>query len=103
MLALAFVLDGRSRTEAAESCGMDRQTLRDRVHRSNAQGLAGLADRSLPGRSPVPSREQMRDLAAIVETGPDPHRDGIVRWRRIDLRDVVERRFGARVAERTMG
>ena len=28
MLALAFVLDGRSRTEAAESCGMDRQTLR---------------------------------------------------------------------------
>ena len=28
MLALALVLDGRSRTEAAESCGMDRQTLR---------------------------------------------------------------------------
>lgn len=28
MLALAFVLDGRTRTEAAESCGMDRQTLR---------------------------------------------------------------------------
>ncbi len=28
MLALAFVLDGRSRTEASESCGLDRQTLR---------------------------------------------------------------------------
>ena len=70
MLALAFVLDGRSRTAAAESCGMDRQTLHDRVHRSNAEGLAGLADRSLPGRTPILSRERMRDLAAIVETGP---------------------------------
>ena len=28
MLVLALVLDGRSRTEAAESCGRDRQTLR---------------------------------------------------------------------------
>jgi transposase len=45
MLALALVLEGRSRTEAAESCGMDRQTLRDWVHRYNAEGLCGLADR----------------------------------------------------------
>jgi DNA-binding NtrC family response regulator len=29
MLALALVLEGESRTEAAQSCGMDRQTLRD--------------------------------------------------------------------------
>ena len=28
MLALALVLEGRSRTEAAQGCGMDRQTLR---------------------------------------------------------------------------
>lgn len=27
MLALALVLDGRTRTEAAQSCGMDRQRL----------------------------------------------------------------------------
>ena len=29
MLALALVLDGRTRTEAAKTCGMDHQTLRD--------------------------------------------------------------------------
>ena len=40
MLAIAHVLDGRSRAEAAELCGMDRQTLRDWVHRYNADGLA---------------------------------------------------------------
>jgi len=103
MLALAFVLDGRSRTEAAESCGMDRQTLRDWVHRYNAEGLSGLSDRALPGRTPMLGPEQMSALAAIVEAGPDPETDGVVRWRRIDLCDVIERRFGVRVAERTMG
>ena len=39
MLALAMVLEGRSRTEAAELNGMDRQTLRDWVHRYNALGV----------------------------------------------------------------
>jgi transposase len=38
ILALAMVLEGRSRTEAAELNGMDRQTLRDWVHRYNEGG-----------------------------------------------------------------
>ena len=42
MLCLAMVLEGSDRTTAAETCGMDRQTLRDWVHRYNAGGLAGL-------------------------------------------------------------
>jgi transposase len=53
MLALALVLEGASRTEAARAAGMDRQTLRDWVHRYNAEGPAGLRDR--PGeRGPKP-------------------------------------------------
>jgi transposase len=36
MLAIAMVLDGADRGTAAETCGMDRQTLRDWVHRYNA-------------------------------------------------------------------
>ena len=42
LLAIASVLEGRSRTEAAEQNGMDRQTLRDWVHRYNASEVAGL-------------------------------------------------------------
>lgn len=45
MLALALVLEGKSRAEAAHAAGMDRQTLRDWVHRYNEEGLAGLSDR----------------------------------------------------------
>src|SRR4028118_1679447 len=49
MLALALVLEGKSRKEAAESCGMDRQTLRDWVIRYNDKGLPGVADRGPAG------------------------------------------------------
>lgn len=94
MLALALVLEGTSREEAARHAGMDRQTLRDWVHRYNAQGLAGLHDRSHAGPKPRLALEQMTELAAIVEQGPEPERDGIVRWRRADLQVVIERRFG---------
>ena len=52
MLAIALVLEGVSRGEAATSCGMERQTLRDWVHRYNADGLAGLSNRPLPGAVP---------------------------------------------------
>ncbi|PJN95650.1 hypothetical protein CNY89_07220, partial [Amaricoccus sp. HAR-UPW-R2A-40] len=44
MLALALVLEGVDRKTAAETCGMDRQTLRDWVHRYNAAGLAGAGE-----------------------------------------------------------
>src|ERR1700694_4588136 len=42
MLALALVVEGRTRIEAARAAGMDRQTLRDWVHRYNDHGLDGL-------------------------------------------------------------
>jgi transposase len=102
MLALAFVLDGRSRMEAAENGGMDRQTLRDRVHRCTTEGVQGLVGRPLPGRTPMADAAQRRALATIVEAGPDPRTDGVVRSRRLDLCGVAERRSGPRLAERTM-
>ena len=52
MLALALVLDGSDRKTAAETCGMDRQTLRDWVHRYNVEGVRGLHDRKTPGPMP---------------------------------------------------
>ena len=45
MLAIALVQEGWSREAAAEACAMDRQTLRDWVHRYNELGLDGLHDR----------------------------------------------------------
>ncbi len=44
----------------------------------------------------------MRELAQLVETGPDLGVDGVVRWRRIDLQRVIEERFGVIYNERTI-
>jgi transposase len=81
MLALALVLEGGSRATAARAAGMDRQTRRDWVHRYNAEGLPGLRDRPRPGRKPRLTAEPEAELVAAVEQGPDPDRDGVVRWR----------------------
>lgn len=103
MLAIALVLEGADRETAAEICGMERQTLRDWVHRYNAEGLAGLANRPSPGRPPRLSAEQKAELAKWVEAGPDPERDGVVRWRRVDLKRRIEVEFGVVMHERTVG
>lgn len=103
MLALALVLEGAERTTAAATCGMDRQTLRDWVHRYNAEGLSGLSNRRSPGKPPRLSAAQKAALAAQVEKGPDPEIDGVVRWRRIDLKRWIETAFGVTMHERTVG
>ena len=103
MLALALVLEGASRAEAARAAGMDRQTLRDWVHRYNAEGLAGLRDRRRPGPRPRLTPEQEAELEGVVERGPDPDRDGVVRWRRVDLQALIEARYGVALHERSVG
>ena len=103
LLSLAAVLDGMDRGEAARIGGMDRQTLRDWVHRFNAHGPDGLKDSWSKGNPPRLSVEQQAELARLVETGPDRAVDGVVRWRRIDLQRVVAERFGVRYHERTIG
>ncbi len=103
MLALAQVLEGAARKTAAETCGMDRQTLRDWVHRYNAEGLKGLSNRRSLGPPPRLSPAQKAELARIVREGPDPAVDGVVRWRRVDLQRRIEARFGVTMHERTVG
>jgi transposase len=103
LLALAAVYDGMNRTEAARIGGMDRQTLRDWVHRFNQYGPDGLIDIKPPGRPSKLSGEQKEALKQLVEAGPDPETDGVVRWRCVDLRRVLGRRFGVDLSEVSLG
>ena len=82
---------------------MDRQTLCDWVHRYNDEGIDGLKSRSSPGRAPFLTDAQKAELKALVIAGPDPERDGVVRWRCADLRKEVARRFSIEVHESTIG
>jgi transposase len=93
LLAIAAVAEGKSRAEAAEIGGMDRQTLRDWVHRYNDLGPQGLIGKPSPGRKPKLSNEQKQELSSIIDDGPDMEKDSVVRWRCVDLQRVVKERF----------
>lgn len=103
MLAIGLVLEGVDRATAAATCGMDRQRLRDWVHRYNVEGLDGLENRTASQRPRRLTQDQMTTLAAWVEAGPDAEKDGVVRWRRCDLQARIAAEFGVTLHERTVG
>tara|TARA_B110000114_G_scaffold45133_1_gene47768 strand:- start:615 stop:1127 length:513 start_codon:yes stop_codon:yes gene_type:complete len=103
ILAIALVLEGVDRATSARSSGMDRQTLRDWVHRYNCGGIAELSDRRGKGAKPRLSPTQQARFVAWVEAGPNPVKDGVVRWRCADLQARVEDAFGVKLHERTIG
>ena len=99
LLAIANALDGMSREAAARAAGMDRQTLRDWVHRFNAEGVEGLRDQPRPGRPPRMTEGQQAAFKALILRGPDPERDGVSAWRVVALCRIAEERFGVAYRE----
>src|SRR4051812_766289 len=107
LLALADALDGMSREDAARAAGMDRQTLRDWVHRYDAEGVEGLRDRPRPGRPCGLDEGRQAALKALIlrpEAGagrlrglarPRPARAG-----RAPLRRALQRERGQAAAAR---
>jgi transposase len=93
LLAIAMVQEGTSRLDAARQAGMDRQSLRDWVHRYNETGVAGLVSRKPPGATAKLTAAQMAELREWVLAGPDPKIHKVIRWRCVDLRREVARRF----------
>jgi putative transposase len=103
LLAIAAAYEGQDRAAAAKIGAMERQTLRDWVHRFNAAGPDGLVDRKPAGKARRLSAAQEAELARLIEAGPDVARDGVVRWRCIDLKQLILTRWNIAYHERTIG
>ena len=103
LLALALVLDGRKREDAARLAGMDRQALRDWVHRYNAGGVTGLADRHGGGAKARLSAEQEAEVAGWVRAGPDLAKNKVVCWRCADIQARLAGLFRVALHERSVG
>ena len=103
LLALAEVYDGGSRTDASRIGGVGLQIIRDWVLRFNARGLDGLVDGKSPGAPSKLNADHRRALAEVVEAGPVPAVDGVVRWRRKDLARWLLETFAISLDETTVG
>lgn len=103
LLAIAAAYEGQDRTVAAKLGAMDPQRLRDWVRRFNAQGPEGLIDRKPAGAARRLTPEQEAELTALIEAGPDFAYDHVVRWRCVDLRQLILTRWNIAYHERTIG
>lgn len=103
MFAIANVLDGLSREDAATHAGMERQSLRDWVHRFNAEGVAGLEDRPRKGRPRRMHEGIEKAFCERVDKGPDAETDKLVRWRRVDLQAWLKSEHTISYHERSIG
>ena len=74
LLAIAAVLDGALREDAAKIGGMDRQTLRDWVIRFNEQGADGLIEHPFTGRATQAGQEAPGVSGPAGGRGSDPSR-----------------------------
>jgi transposase len=102
LLALAAIYDGATRSEAAKIGGVTLQIVRDWVLRFNADGPDGLVDRKAPGQPSLLKDKHRAALARIVEDGPTPAIHGVVRWRIVDLCQLLFEEFRLSVSETTI-
>lgn len=103
LLALAAIYDGVSRSEAAQIGGVTRQIVRDWVVRFNDGGPDALITRKARGRPSLLNPEQRSALARVIEDGPLPAIDGVVRWRLVDLVQWVFEKFAINISRQTLG
>jgi transposase len=101
--AIAAILRGASRQEAAAIGGMERQTLRDWVQRFNSEGPDGLLSRKPSGRPAKLAYAQKRELLALLTSPAVKERYGVGRWRLADIAALVKDRYGVRLNEISVG
>ncbi|MBB3948659.1 transposase [Rhizobium skierniewicense] len=103
LLALSVIYEGGSRRQAASMGGVGLQIVRDWVERFNQSGPDGLKTRKAKGREPLLSDKQRKSLIEVVEKGPVPYLDGVVRWRLVDLMQWLWQEHRISVSRQTRG
>jgi transposase len=103
LLALAAIYDGSTRTEAAQIGGVTRQIVRDWILRFNEGGFEALINRKAPGKPALLGPAEREALAAVIEAGPIPAVDEVVRWRLVDLVQWVWETFRISISRQTLG
>src|ERR1700751_2524715 len=92
----------RPGSAAAGSSPSTSSGVRDWVLAFNAAGPEGLIDGKAPGKAPLLNAEQRAALQRIIEAGPNPAVDGLVRCRLIDLARGVYAEFGMSISKQTL-
>jgi transposase len=92
--ALLMVEEGWTVAEVSELIGLSGQGIRNYLHAFLRDGIATLVYRRPPGRPARLSQRQRRELAALVEAGPETAGYDWGCWTTGLIQDLIYRRFG---------
>jgi transposase len=105
--AVALAAEGRSQGEVARLLDVSRQSVNEWVAADRAGGDAALAARKRGRRqgekTVVSERQQAQIVKAIRDKNPDQLKLPGFLWTRALVCELIERRFGIRVTEKTAG
>src|SRR5262249_19884737 len=82
-----------SRSWVCKQYGINRENLRHWVAWYNEEGIAGLEDAARPGRPPKLNAAQLASLKARISAPPDIGKDGVGRWRAVDVQRLIKRDY----------
>lgn len=92
--ALLAVEEGRSVEAAGNLLALSGQAVRNYLHAFLNRGIGSLAYQRPPGRPPRLNKSQRRELAALIEAGPEAAGYDWGCWTTVLIADLIHRRFG---------
>ena len=98
LLGIAHILDGRGREQSAVLVGLAPRDLTRAVKRYNAEGVAGLKDRTIPGRPSRLTLQQDGELKQLVLAGPEDRENGCPEFKVRHIVDLIETKWGVRMS-----
>lgn len=91
--ALLYIVDGKSVSEVKELLHLGEQTIRDYVRTFLLKGLESLHYRRPPGRPARLTQTQRKELAQLIEAGPEAAGYLSACWNAVMVQDLILRRF----------
>jgi transposase len=92
--ALLAIAEGMTVRDVAQMLGVGEQTVRDYINRFLWQGVASLVYHCPPGRPNKLPKTQRKELAAIIQAGPQAAGYTSGCWSATMIQDLIQRRFG---------
>ncbi len=92
--ALLHILDGKEFAEVAEILGLNEQTIRNYVNSFILKRLDSLGYKRPPGRPAKLTKTQRKELAKLIDAGPEEAGYDCGVWDTILIQDLIDPRFG---------
>lgn len=92
--ALLYITDDKSVSDVASILGLGAQTIRDYLRSFILRGMASLVYQRPRGRPPKLTKTQRKELADLIQAGPQAAGYESGCWSSLMIQDLVQRRFG---------